>query len=73
MENDEEYITLVSKHLPKDIAWKWCKEELTGWSNFFTYLEAKAKTAKKMLTNKSINSALSGLKEDKPSCDTCQV
>ena len=63
MENDEEYIAFVSKHLPKDIAWKWCEKDLTGWSNFFTYLEAKAK---KMFTNESINAALFGVKEDKP-------
>ena len=59
LENDEEYITLVAKHLPKDIAWRWCELELTGGTNFFHYLEKKAQIAKKMLTNKSINAALS--------------
>ena len=71
LENDEDYIALVSNHLPKDIARKWCKEDLTSWSNFFKYLEAKAKTAKKMLTNESINAAFSGLKEDKVKCGFC--
>ena len=35
LENDEEYIALVAKHLPKDIAWRWCKLKLTGWTNIF--------------------------------------
>ena len=26
LENDEEYIVLVAKHLPMDIAWRWCKQ-----------------------------------------------
>ena len=70
LENNEEYIALVSKHLPREIAWKWCEEELTGWSNFFNYLERKAKTAKKMLTNGSINATLSG-EGDKHKCSLC--
>merc|ERR1712055_523541 len=50
LENDEEYIALVTKHLPKDIVWRWCKKGLTGWSNFFNYLEKNAQVAKKVLT-----------------------
>merc|ERR1711867_124764 len=71
LENDEEYIALVAKYLPKDIAWRWCEQELTGWTNFFNYLEKKAHIAKKMLTNKSINAALSS-EGDKPhKCSSC--
>ena len=29
LENDKEYIVLVLQHHPKDIAWKWCKQDLT--------------------------------------------
>ena len=53
---DEEYIALVTRHLPKEIAWKWCRKDLSGWSSFYSYLEKEAKAAKKMMTNKSINS-----------------
>ena len=36
-----------------------------GWSSFLNYLEKEAKAAKKMITNESINIALSG-GADKP-------
>lgn len=29
LENDDEYIAVIAKHLPKDIAWRWYKLELT--------------------------------------------
>merc|ERR1712030_293438 len=71
LENDEEYIALVTKHLPKDIVWRWCKKGLTGWSNFFAYLEKNAQVAKKVLTTESINAALSA-EGDKPTkCSSC--
>ena len=61
LENDKEYIILVLKHLPKDIAWKWYEQDLISWSNLSIYLEAKANTARKISTNESINTALSGV------------
>ena len=30
LENDEEYVALVSRHLPKEIAWKWCCKDHSG-------------------------------------------
>ena len=60
LENYEEYVALVMRHLPKEIAWKWCQKDLSGWSSFFNFLEKEAKVAKKMITNEAINSALSG-------------
>ena len=60
LENDEEYVALVTRHLPKEIAWKWCRKDLSGWSSFFNFLEKEVKVAKKMITNEAINSALSG-------------
>ena len=60
LENDEEYVALVTRHLPKEIAWKWCCKDLSGWSSFFNFLEKEAKVAKKMITNEAISSALSG-------------
>ena len=72
LENDEEYITLVAKHLPKNIAWRWCKQELTGWTNFFNYLENKAQIAKTMLTNKSFNATLSSEGDNQNKCSLFQ-
>ena len=69
-ENDE-YIALVAKHLPKEIAWRWCEQEVSGWTNFFNYLEKKAQTAKKMLTNESINAALSAEGDKLHKCSSC--
>ena len=28
LEADEEYVALVTRHLPKEIAWKWCQKDL---------------------------------------------
>merc|ERR1711942_336975 len=71
LENDEEYIALVSKHLPKDIVWEWCKQELTGWTNFFNYLEKNAQIAKKVLTKESIIVALSSEGDKPKKCSSC--
>ena len=71
LENDEEYVALVTRHLPKEIAWEWCCEDLSGWSCFFSYLEKEAKAAKKMITNKSINTALSGGGDKPQKCFMC--
>ena len=60
LENYEEYIALVTQYLPKEIAWKWCQKDLSGWSIFFNFLEKEATAFKKMITNEAINSALSG-------------
>merc|ERR1712163_61028 len=60
LENDDEYVALVSKHLSKDVTWRWWELDKSGWSNFYLFLENITKTAKKQLTSKSIMSALSG-------------
>ena len=71
LENDEEYVALVTRHLLKEIAWKWCQKDLSGWSSFFNFLEKEAKVAKKMITNEAINSALSGGADKPQKCSTC--
>ena len=71
LENDEEYVALVTRHLPKDIARKWCRNDLSGWSNFFNFLEKEAKVAKKMITNETLNSALSGGADKPQKCSMC--
>merc|ERR1712163_36421 len=58
LENDDEYIALVSKHLSKDVMWKWWNSDKSGWSNFYLFLEGIAKIAKKQQTSESIMSAL---------------
>ena len=68
---DEEYIALVTRHLPKEIAWKWCRKDLSGWSSFYSYLEKEAKAAKKMMMNESINTALSGGGDKLQKCSMC--
>ena len=64
LENDEEYVALVSKHLSKELMWKWWESERSCWSSFYNFLESIAKTAKKQLTAESIMSSLSeGVKD----------
>ena len=70
LENDNEYIALVSKHLPKDVMWKWWESDKSGWSNFYLFLEGIAKIAKKQQTSESIMSALSG-EGEKSKCSSC--
>ena len=70
LENDNEYVALVSKHLPKDVMWRWWELDKSGWSNFYLFLEGIARTAKKQLTSESIMSALSG-EGDKSKCSSC--
>ena len=71
LEYYEEYMALVKRHLPKEIVWKWCHKDLSGWASFFNFLEKEAKVAKKMITNESINSALSGATDKPQKCTTC--
>ena len=61
----------MSRHLPKEVAWKWCCKDLRGWTSFYTYLEKEAKAAKKILTFESINSTLSGGSEKPQKCSVC--
>ena len=70
LENDDKYIALVSKHLPKDVMWKWWETDKSGWSNFYLFLEGIAKIAKKQQTSESIMSALSG-EGEKTKCSSC--
>ena len=70
LENDDEYIALVSKHLPKDVMWRWWESDKSGWSNFYLFLEGIAKIAKKQQTSESIMSALSG-EGEKSKCSSC--
>ena len=51
--------------------WEWLKQDKSGWSNFYLFLENTAKIAKKQLTLDSIMSALSGENGDKPKCSLC--
>ena len=67
---DEEYVTLIGNLLPKVIMWEWLKTKKSGWSDFYNFLEDSARTAKEMLTNKSIKTALTA-KSDKPKCSSC--
>ena len=53
------------------ISWKWCCKDLFGLSSFFNILEKEAKVAKKMITNKTINIALSGGANKLQKCSTC--
>ena len=56
----------MSKHLSKEVMWRWLEQDKSGWSNFYLFLESIAKTAKKQLTFDSIMSALSREMGDKP-------
>ena len=71
IESDEEYVALVMRHLPKEIAWKWCQKDLSGWSSFFNFLEKEAKVAKNMITTEAINSALSAATDKPQKCSMC--
>ena len=64
-------MALVSRHLPKEIAWKWCGKDLSGWSNFFNFLEKEVKVVKKMYINESMTSALSWATDKPQKCSTC--
>ena len=46
------------------------KSKKSGWTDFYNFLEDLARTAKEMLTNESINAALTA-KSDKPKCSSC--
>ena len=70
LENDDEYVALVSKHLSKELMWKWWESERSGWSNFYNFLESIAKTVKKQLTSEPIMSSLSG-EGEKSKCSSC--
>ena len=70
LENDDEYVALVSKHLPKDIMWRRLESDKSGWSNFYLFLEGITKIAKKQQTSESIMSALSG-EGVKSKCSSC--
>ena len=67
---DEEYVALVGNHLPKEIMWEWLKSKKTGWTEFYNFLEDSARTAKEMLTNEFINTALTA-ENKKPKCPSC--
>ena len=72
LEADEEYIALVSCHLPKEAKMDWIKSKKTGWENFYSFLEERAMLAKTLLTNEFIINALSGTQaKDKKKCSTC--
>ena len=67
---DQEYVALVGNHLPEETMWKWLESEKSGWTDFYNFLEDSAAVAKRMLTSKSINAALSG-EGDKSKCSSC--
>ena len=71
LKNDEEYVVLVSKHLSKEVMWRWWEQDKSGWTNFYIFLETSTKTAKKQLTSESIMSSFSREMEDKPKCSSC--
>ena len=39
LEVDEEYITLVTRHLPEEAKVKWIESKQSGWENFYSFLE----------------------------------
>ena len=63
-------MALVGNHLPRDIMWKWLESKKTGWTEFYNFLEGCAKNAREMLTNESINSALTA-ESKKQKCSSC--
>ena len=67
---DEEYMALVGNHLPRDIMWRWIESKKTGWNEFYIFLESSARTAKEILTNEVINTALS-TESEKQKCSSC--
>merc|ERR1712002_991570 len=58
LENDNKYIALVSKHLPKDVMWRWWESDKSGWSNFYLFLEGIARLPRSSKLSESIMSAL---------------
>ena len=70
LKNDNEYVALVSKHLSKELMWKWWEAEKSGWSNFYIFLESITKTATNQITSESIMSSLSG-EGEKSKCSSC--
>ena len=56
LKNDYEYVVLVSKHLSKEVMWRWWEQDKSGQSNLYLFLENIAKTAKKQSTSESIMS-----------------
>ena len=50
--------------------WEWLKLKKTRWTEFYNFLEDSARTAKEMLTNESINAALTA-KNKKQKCPSC--
>ena len=72
LEFDEEYIAVITCHLPKEAEREWIKSEQSGWEHFYSFLEGRAMLAKTLLTNESIISALSRTPaKDKKKCATC--
>ena len=67
---DQEYVALVGNHLPEETMWKWLESEKSGWTDFYNFLEHSAATAKRVITNKSITTALSA-EGDKSKCSFC--
>ena len=50
--------------------WEWVKSKKSGWTDFYNFLECSASSAKRMLTNHSINAALTA-EGDKLKCSSC--
>lgn len=71
LENDDEYVALVSNNLSKEVMWDWFKQRKSGWSNFYLFMEDIAQTTKMQLTSESIRTALSGDKAENPKCSFC--
>ena len=46
LRNDDEYVALVSKHLSKDLMWRWWESDKSGWTNFYLFLESIARLQK---------------------------
>ena len=72
LEVDQEYITLIKRHLPQYKRDRWIESGRKGWNNFYTFLEEMAMVARKNLTDDTIIAALSGdKKEEKRKCNFC--
>ena len=61
-EVDQEYIMLVKSYLPKEAKVSWIKTGNNGQLSFYQFLEEQSLIAKKLNTDHSIISALSGNK-----------
>ena len=46
LEVDEEYIALVSKHLPRETQIDWFKSKQSGWPRFYSFPQERASLAK---------------------------